>query len=62
MRLLLTIITDLNKDCGPFNSFMLTFSKSAESLIIEYELKSKLHEKLDPKQFGFIPGSKRLFR
>ena len=35
---------------------MLTFSKIAESLIIEYELKSKLLEKLDLKHFGFILG------
>ena len=29
--------------------------------MIEYELKSKLPEKLDPKQFGFIPGSRRTY-
>jgi retron-type reverse transcriptase len=32
-------------------------SKIAENIIIEYELKSKLLRKMDPMQFGFIPGS-----
>jgi hypothetical protein len=32
-------------------------SKIAENIIIEYELKSKLVRKIDPKQFDFIPGS-----
>ena len=49
-------ITDFNKDLRPI-SLTSTLSKIAENIIIEYELKSKLLRKIDPKQFGFIPGS-----
>ena len=49
-------ITDFNKDLRPI-SLTSTLSKIAENLIIEYELKSKLLRKMDPMQFGFIPGS-----
>ena len=49
-------ITDFNKDLRPI-SLTSTLSKIAENIIIEYELKSKLLRKMDPKQFGFIPGS-----
>ncbi len=49
-------ITDFNKDLWPI-SLTSTLSKIAENIIIEYELKSKLLRKIDPKQFGFIPRS-----
>ena len=49
-------ITDFNKDLRPI-SLTSTLSKIAENIIIEYELKSKLLRKMDPKQYGFIPGS-----
>ncbi len=49
-------ITDFNKDLRPI-SLTSTLSKIAENIIIEHELKSKLLRKMDPKQFGFIPGS-----
>ena len=49
-------ITDFSKDLRPI-SLTSTWSKIAENIIIEYELKSKLLRKMDPKQYGFIPGS-----
>ena len=49
-------ITDFNKDLRPI-SLTSTLSKIAENIIIEYELKSKLLRKMDPKQYAFIPGS-----
>ena len=45
-------ITDFNKDLRPI-SLTSTWSKIAENIIIEYELLRKM----DPKQYGFIPGS-----
>lgn len=49
-------IIDFNKDLRPI-SLTSTLSKIAENIIIEYELKSKLLRKMDPKQYGFILGS-----
>ena len=38
-----------------------TLSKIAEDFIIQHDLKPKLLNIIDPKQFGFIPGSSTKF-
>jgi hypothetical protein len=38
-----------------------TLSKIAEDFIIQYDLKPKLLNIVDPKQLGFIPGSSTKF-
>ena len=48
--------TDFNKDLGPI-SLTSTFSKIAESNIIERGLKLHILSFVDPFQFGFLPGS-----
>ena len=49
-------IFDFNKDLRPI-SLTSTLSKIAENIVINYELKPKLLKRMDPMQFGFIPGS-----
>ena len=48
--------TDFNKDLGPI-SLTSTFSKIAESIIIERGLKLHILSFIDTCQFGFLPGS-----
>ena len=53
-------IEDFNKDLRPI-SLTSTLSKIAEDFIIQHDLKPKLLNIIDPKQFGFIPGSSTKF-
>ena len=53
-------IEDFNKDLRPI-SLTSTLSKIAEDFIIQHDLKPKLLNVIDPKQFGFIPGPSTKF-
>ena len=53
-------IEDFNKDLRPI-SLTSTLSKIAEDFIIQHDLKPKLLNIIDPKQFDFIPGSSTKF-
>ena len=53
-------IEDFNKDLRPI-SLTSTLSKIAADFIIQHDLKPKLLNIIDPKQFGFIPGSSTKF-
>ncbi|KAK2554088.1 hypothetical protein P5673_024434 [Acropora cervicornis] len=49
-------ICDYNKNLRPI-SLTATFSKVAESVVIDQELKPAIMSSIDPTQYGFIPGS-----
>ena len=53
-------IEDFNKDLRPI-SLTSTLLKIAEDFIIQHDLKPELLNIIDPKQFGFIPGSSTNF-
>jgi hypothetical protein len=53
-------IEDFNKDLRPI-SLTSNLSKIAEDFIIQHDLKPMLLNIIDPKQFGFIPGSSTKF-
>ena len=54
------MIRDFSKDLRPI-SLTSTLSKTAESIIIDTELKPIILKWVNPNQFGFIPGSSTTF-
>ena len=55
-------ICDFVKDLRPTSLIMTsTLSKVAEGIVIEKKLKAIILSSIDPRQFGFIPGSSTTF-